>query len=238
MRDSKQRLAVVTGASRGVGLAIAQRLLADGWRVATIDREPVDVAGVRAFGADLGNPAEIETVCATLKADGVAIDGIVNNAAVQGGAPIGEQSLADWQRFLDINITAPWLLIKGLAPLLADQASIVNVGSVASVTGFTNRASYVASKHALLGLTRALAVEFAPRIRVNLLCLGTFETPTLLDLAAERLPSFVQRQLLNRLGQPNEAASAAAFLLSPEASFVTGSIMTVDGGMLAKGAAP
>lgn len=231
------RTVVVTGASRGIGEAIARRLVDTGWRVLVLDREPVHLADVALFETDLGDPDAVMHACEAIVSRGEPIHAVVNNAAIQGGEPIGEQSLDDWQRFLDINVTAPWLLVKGLEQSLAGDASILNIGSVASVTGFANRAAYVASKHALLGLTRALAMEFAPRgIRVNLLCLGTFETPTLLELAGDRLPGFANRQLLGRLGQPDEAADAALFLLSAQASFITGSIMTVDGGMLVKGA--
>ena len=243
MSASPSRTAVVTGASRGIGRAIAGALASDGWTVWGVARDAESLAalahetGVQTAVVDLEAPGEIERFFAGLAERGTGVDAVVNNAAIMGGAPIAEQAVGDWERFLKVNVTAPWLVIKYAKPLLAPGASIINVGSVASVSGYANRAAYCASKHALLGMTKALALELAP-VRVNLLCLGSFETPGLQTLAGDRdvHQAFGPRQLLGRLGKVEEAAAAALFLASAQSAFMTGSIMTVDGGMLVKGA--
>lgn len=239
-------VAVVTGASRGIGRAIALRLAEDGWRVWALSRggaeAPETDSRIASLALDVADTAAVARFFAARAKENIRLNVLVNNAAIQGGAPVEEQSQEEWQRFLDVNVTAPWLLAKHALPLLraAEGASIINIGSVASVAGFAERAAYCASKHALAGLTRALAVELAAaRIRVNLLCLGTFDTPGLRALADETpggLAAFAKRQLLNRNGEAEEAAAACAFLASEESGFMTGSVMTVDGGMTSKGA--
>lgn len=239
MGGSDHRLALVTGASKGIGRAVVSQLVADGWSVIAVARDAAglkslsDETGCRTEIVDLADPVALEAFCAGLRAEGARLGAIVNNAAIMGGAPMGQQSRADFQRFFDINVTAPWALVSALLPAMVDGASIINVGSVASVAGFANRTAYCASKHALAGLTKAMAIELAPRdIRANLLVLGTFETPGLVELAGSRLAEFESRQLLNRLGKPEEAARVVAFLVSSAGSFITGASIPVDGGML------
>ena len=245
MNTDNPPIAVVTGASKGIGRAIARRLSADGLVVWALAR---DAAALRELASasprvmtaqvDITDAAAVESFFADRAAAGDSIDVLVNNAALQGGAPITEQSLGSWRRFLDTNVTGAWLMIKHARPLMRAGGSIVNIGSVASLTGFADRAAYCASKHALAGMTRALAAEFAAAgIRVNLLCLGTIDTPGLRRLAAVApggIEAYENRQLMGRLGAAEEAAAACAFLASDESGFMTGSIMTVDGGLLIK----
>lgn len=243
MTQEAPKTALVTGASQGIGRAAVKRLTADGWSVLALARNQDALSdlsretGCAVAPVDLAEAGAIKQFCDAQLAAGTRFGAIVNNAAVMGGAPMGQQTLAEWERFMAINVTAPWALVSGLLTALVPGASIINVGSVASVTGFANRTAYCASKHALAGLTKAMAAELAPKgIRANLLVLGTFETPGLSELAGDRLSEFAARQLLNRLGAPDEAADAIAFLASSASSFMTGSSMTVDGGMLIKGA--
>ncbi len=243
MSASIPRAVVVTGASRGIGRAIAGAFAAGGWSVWGLARDADDLGtladetGAETAMVDLEKPEEIARFFDRLSERGIRLDAVVNNAAIMGGSPIEDQGLDSWERFLRINVTAPWLMIKHAKPLLAPDASIINIGSVASVNGYAKRAAYCASKHALLGMTKALALELAP-VRVNLLCLGSFETPGLTSLAGGQdvHQAFGPRQLLGRLGRVEEAAAAALFLASPQSAFMTGSTMTVDGGMLVKGA--
>ncbi len=229
--------ALVTGGSQGIGAAISSRLARDGWQVIAVSRKPVKGGdGIRREALDVADPNAVSALFGSLKAQGIRLDGLVNNAGIQGGQPIEEQTLEEWQRFLDVNVTGAWAVTRAALPLLSDAAAVVNVGSVASVQGFAGRAAYCASKHALLGLTRALAVELAPRgIRVNHLVLGSFDTPGLGALAAAGglgADAYSERQLLGRLGNAGEAAAACAFLMSEDAHFVTGTSLTVDGGFL------
>lgn len=236
--------ALITGGSRGIGQAVAMQLVDAGWQVISVSRSGLGkneaVKNIKHIVADVSVEKEVKSLFKQLTDQGVQLTALINNAAVQGGKPIEQQSLLEWQQIINLNLTAVWLMIKNALPLMQLGASIINIGSVAAVAGFANRAAYCASKHALLGLTKALACELAPRkIRVNHLCLGTFETPGLAGLASSNnrtIESYSSRQLLQRLGQPFEAADACVFLASDKASFITGSSMTIDGGLLAKGA--
>ena len=245
MSDSQPKTVIVTGASRGIGRAIAAALADEGWLVRGLARGE-DFEGLaehpRATCArvDVSDEAQVRDFFAGLQEEGVAVNALVNNAALQGGAPLGAQSLEDWQRFLSVNVTGPWLMAKHALPLMPAGAAIVNVGSVASVAGFAERAAYCASKHALVGLTKALAAELAPAgVRVNILCLGSFDTPGLRELAQRQgaaLADYAKRQLCGRLGDPDEASAACSFLLSDRNTFMNGALMAVDGGLLVKGA--
>ncbi len=234
---------LITGASKGIGRAMAENLAAGGRQViATSRREPNTPFASQQIEhriADVASEQDVRGLFDDLSKGNTRLSGLVNNAAVQGGRPIHEQDLADWQAMLDINLTGAWLVTKHALPLLDDGASVVNVGSAASVAGFAGRSAYCASKHGLLGLTRALAAELAPRgIRVNHLCLGSFDTPGLQSVAeasGRTAADYADRQLLGRLGEPREAAEACAFLLSDRASFITGTSLTADGGLLNKG---
>lgn len=241
MNGEQGAIAIVTGAAGGIGRAVAERLGLDGWRVLALDKvaDQVpcggEVESITPVTLDLTDPGAIEAFFADMAAERVGV--LVNNAAIQGGGAIEEQSLQDWNLFLALNATAPWLVIKHAKPLLTLDASIINIGSVAAITGFARRAAYCASKHALLGLTRALAAELAP-IRVNMLALGSIDTPGLpapSDRGANPKESYARRQLLNRLGTVSEVADAVAFLASDQSRFITGSAMVVDGGLLVKG---
>ena len=244
MTGPAPRTALVTGASRGIGRAIAERLAADGWTVLALSRsvpkEPFPSTNIRHHAVDVADEAAVLALFEQLKQTETTLGGLVNSAAIQGGKSIREQSRDEWREMLEVNLTGAWQMIKSALPLMADGGAIVNVGSVASVAGFAERSAYCASKHALLGLTKSLAAELAADgIRVNHLCLGSFDTPGLQQLASAKgseASAYASRQLLNRLGEPEEAAAACAFLLSEEAGFITGSSLTVDGGLLTKGA--
>ncbi len=235
---------LITGAGRGIGRAIAEHMASKGWWVAAASRTapepPFGSRRIDHFPVDVADEDAVIGLIGTLHGMGVRLSGLVNNAALQGGKPILEQTGEEWRAMLDVNLTGAWQTTKHALRILDDGASVVNVGSVASVAGFAGRASYCASKHGLLGLTRALAVELAPRrIRVNHLCLGGYDTPGLRSLAESGggdVADYANRQLSGRLGDPAEAAHACAFLLSGQAGFITGTSLTADGGLLAKGA--
>jgi NAD(P)-dependent dehydrogenase (short-subunit alcohol dehydrogenase family) len=239
------RIAVVTGTAQGIGAAIARRLSLEGAIVYALDRVPSaipagDDRAIRHRVLDLTDLQGIRDVFGELATSHGRCDIVVNNAGIPGEGALQDLTVEAWNRVFAVNVTAPMLVCQAAAPLLGPGGSIVNLASVAAHIGFAERAAYCASKAAVLGLTRALAVELAPAgVRVNCLCPGTVQTPWIDRLVGDgeeapaRLSRMQGRQLLGRLGAPDEIAAAVAFLASDDASFITGSILTADGGMLA-----
>lgn len=231
---------VVTGAGRGIGRAVVDRFLAEGARVAAIDLEPPDEGDAERLswhGFDISNEDAVAAFFGGLS----RCDVLVNNAGIPGEGALDALSIEHWNRVFAVNVTAQMLMAQAAVPLMPAGASIINLSSVAAHLGFAERAAYCASKSAVLGLTRALAVELADRgVRVNCLCPGTVDTPWIARLVGdgrdreERLRRMADRQSLGRLGTPGEIAAAIAFLASGDASFVTGAILMADGGMTIK----
>ncbi|MEO8752151.1 MAG: SDR family oxidoreductase [Casimicrobiaceae bacterium] len=240
-------LAIVTGAASGVGLATARRLVADGYRVAALDRDGTGIAQlaqespqkITPWEIDLAHLAGIEGFMRKLIADLGPPDALVNNAGIALVATALDNELDAWQRVIDVNLTAPMLLSRAVLPSMIERGggSIVNVASVAAFRGVRKRAAYCAAKSGLVGLTRSMTADFAHHgIRINAICPGTVETGyTQAVLAVAEDPAatrefMTQRQLIGRMGTPEEVAAAIAFLLSPQASFFYGSAIIIDGG--------
>lgn len=228
---------VVTGAGRGIGRAVVSLFLAEGARVAAVDLElpqgESDTERLSWHGFDITD----EGAVAAFFASRSRCDVLVNNAGIAGEGALAALTTAHWNRVFAVNVTSQMLMARAAVPLMPIGASIVNLASVAAHLGFAERAAYCASKSAVLGLTRALAVELAGRVRVNCLCPGTVDTPWISRLAGEgtdrkeRMAAMARRQAMGRLGTPDEIAAAVAFLASEDASFITGAILTADGGM-------
>jgi NAD(P)-dependent dehydrogenase (short-subunit alcohol dehydrogenase family) len=240
-------LAIVTGAASGVGLATARRLVADGYRVAALDRDAEGLERlvrelpekVTPRQIDLARLAELEGFMQKLIGDLGPPSALVNNAGIALVGTALDGDLAAWQRVIDINLTAPMLLSRAVLPSMIERGggSIVNVASVAAFRGVRKRAAYCAAKSGLVGLTRSMTADFAHQgIRINAICPGTVETGyTQAVLAVAEDPAatrefMTQRQLIGRMGTPEEIADAIAFLLSPQASFFYGSAIIIDGG--------
>ena len=245
------RTALVTGGSRGLGLEIAEGLADAGAHVWITARraqwldpalEHLRQRGARAdaVACDIGDPAQVETLLAHLAAQGVAIDILVNNAGLTWAAPPEAMPIERWRQVLDVNLTAAFLLARGLAPGMRSRGfgRIVNVASVAGLvgtpSGLMDAVGYSTSKAALIGLTRDLAVKWAPDgITVNAVAPGFFRTrmsEALIDRAADAI---VASTPMGRIGHEGELKGAVMFLASPAASYVTGQVLAVDGGATA-----
>jgi NAD(P)-dependent dehydrogenase (short-subunit alcohol dehydrogenase family) len=248
METLQGKHAVVTGASRGIGLAIARTLCAHGASVTLMAR---DARALEAAASDLGGDTAWQTVDVT-DADGVAaafaragaVDILVNNAGQAASAPFGRTDAALWQRMLDVNLTGAYHCIKAALPGMLDAGwgRVVNVASTAGLTGYRYVSAYCAAKHGLVGLTRALALEVANRgVTVNAVCPGFTDTDIVADAVANivrktgRTADGARAQLAaanpqGRLVQPDEVAHAVAWLCMPGAAAMNGQAIAVAGG--------
>ncbi|WP_028839508.1 MULTISPECIES: SDR family NAD(P)-dependent oxidoreductase [Thermomonas] len=237
------KVALVTGGARGIGAAIVRRLHADGARVAITD--VLDDAG-RALAAELGErtayfhhdvgdeAAWVDTLAAaTARFGGLHV--LVNNAGIFHPGQIADAAVSDVEQQFRVNQLGPFLGMKhAQAPLrAAGGGSIVNISSIAGQLGFPNAAAYVGTKWAVRGMTKTAALELAPaQIRVNSVHPGFIDTPMLDNNPPEANQAGIEATPLKRIGKPEEIAAAVAFLAGPDAGFVTGAELTVDGGWI------
>ena len=239
------RVAVVTGAGSGMGLAIARRLAADGNRVAMFDVSGDAVgAAAAAIGADampivvdVSNRPGIETALALVRHQFGPIEIMVTSAGIDRFTSFVDISVDDWQQMIDVNLTGTFHCVQAAVPdmLAAGWGRIVTISSSSAQSGSARMAHYVASKGGVVGLTKALALELAPKgITVNTIPPGFIDTP-MARKAEERgdLPSFdavIARTPVRRAGTPEDIAAACSFLCSDEASYITGQSINVNGG--------
>ncbi|MDQ1084802.1 MULTISPECIES: SDR family NAD(P)-dependent oxidoreductase [Microbacterium] len=234
-------LVVLTGAARGQGAAHAELLVGRGYAVLVADVRDEEgeatARGLRAVGADatyrhldVTSEADWSALAADIRTSGASLRGLVNNAGILRHHVIAETSVDEWEQQFAVNARSAFLGIRALAPLMADGGSIVNVSSTAALVGATGYAAYSASKAALLGLTRAAAVELAPRVRVNAICPGGVATAMNDDEPAGGSSSAAP---LGRRARVDEISPLVAYLISDDAAFMTGSALTIDGGLTA-----
>lgn len=244
---------VVTGASQGIGRAIAERFARDGREVWALARSKEALHTLRAAHptikprvVDMSRPDEVTAACAEILAEGTPAV-LVNNAGIAISAPLRKTSLEDYEQVMAVNVRAPFLLCRELSPSMASAGfgRIINIASTAGLKGFRYTSAYCASKHALVGLTRSLALELATKgVTVNAVCPGWTDTD-MLARSAEAIASTTGRSeqdaretiaRMNPMGrfvQPDEVAELCAFLASDAAGAITGVTYAVDAGELA-----
>ncbi len=242
------RVALVTGAGSGIGRAIAARFLQEGAAVVLCEqdrpagedaREELSSLGaVRLALLDVSREAEVAKAVAESLAWRGRLDVLVNNAGFLGafGKPIEELDLALWQRTLDVNLTAPFLLAKHSAPhLRAQRGSVVNISSTRAEMSEPNTEAYAASKGGLSALTHALAISLGPEVRVNAIAPGWIATeawkPRAQRSEPELRPIDHAQHPVGRVGRPEDVAALALYLVGSESDFMTGQVLTLDGGM-------
>ncbi|MDA9450475.1 MULTISPECIES: SDR family oxidoreductase [Bradyrhizobium] len=238
----KDKIAVVTGASRGIGAAIATGLQDGGATVFGLSRSGTAPQGVAALACDLSDDKAIESAFRTIAAQGGRIDALVNAAGISLPPQSAESELARFRATVATDLTGVYATILAAYPLLkkAGSAAIVNVTSINSIRGFPGNPGYVAAKAGLAGLTRALAADYAPDgIRVNALAPGYVATEMTAKSFADPVMHEERRRhtMLGRWGQPVDMVGAAVFLASEASAYVTGQEIFVDGGWIAKGLA-
>lgn len=250
--DLRGRRIVLVGGAGDIGTAMVGQFLSLGARLAVLDR---DLAALERLRDKLGDPAMLEilpvdvtdeaAMAGTFARLGPRIDGLVNAAGIENApAPIAGFDLATFRKVMDVNVTGVFLGLKYAVPLMAGApggGAIVNLGSTGAIKGAALMSAYVASKHAVVGLTRAAAVECGPQgIRVNAICPGPIEGRMIRsiyggsgDAPSEQAVARMAQIPSRRFGQPEEVARVTAFLLSPASSFINGALLSVDGGICA-----
>ena len=232
------RRILVTGAASGIGRAIAELFLDAGAQVALLDRHapaPIPAAEDRVvcLTADVTDAASVTAAVAHAAQVFGGLDGVVNSAGIANTAKVAELNLGDWRQVLEVNLTGTLIVLQACEPWLRDApgATVVNVSSGQGLRPSPGRAAYAAAKAGVIGLTRCLAQEWGPAVRVNSLCPGVVDTPMAqLGYGGGAVAELASRYALGRIGETHEMALAALYLSSAESAFVTGIAMAVDGG--------
>ena len=233
----------ITGAGRGIGRAIAEAFLRQGWVVWALVRQESQLGALSKLGDaryvhfDASDEGSVFEAAKRLQRE--SLNALINNAGVALSSPLAKTTTEEFLRVQRINVTAPFILCRELMPLMAKNGGgrVINIASTASRKGFKYTSAYCASKHALLGLTRSLAVDYGPHgIRTNTLSPGFILSERAIDWmnGGPRREEAMRIGIpLRRPGEPAEIAAVVAFLLSDDASFINGAVIPVDGGALA-----
>jgi 3alpha(or 20beta)-hydroxysteroid dehydrogenase len=242
MGELNGKVALITGAARGLGAAIAEVFVREGASVIGTDlllQEGQDQMrrlgpAARFIAHDVTREDHWSKAVDFARSEFGGLDILVNNAGLSGIYPFEETTPEVWQRLVSVMQTAPYLGMRSVLPHMsrAGGGSIVNIASTNSLQGMAQSAAYTAAKHGVLGLTRALALEYATTgIRINAVCPGAMKTPMLRIAFGEQMESFATHIPAGRLSDPHEVAEVVSFLASPRASYCIGAAFVVDGGM-------
>jgi NAD(P)-dependent dehydrogenase (short-subunit alcohol dehydrogenase family) len=246
-----RKVILITGGGAGIGRASALRFAAEGATVIAVDRDAaaaeetaqmVRAAGGRAEAevADVAQPTAVKLLFGTVSARHPRLDVLFNNAGIVLGGTAEETSLEEWERSLRVNLTSMYLCCREAIPIMKPQGGgvILNTASVAGLLGVKNRFAYSASKAGVVGLTKSIAIDYlADGIRCNCLCPGTVDTPSWRRRVADSpdpeaaLRDMIARQPMGRVGTAEEIAALAAYLVSDEAAYTTGTAVFIDGGL-------
>lgn len=239
----KNKNVVVTGAAKGIGAACVNAFLAEGANVAMLDlsyKDPVKREGNKLFlHCDVSNQKQVMDCMSKIKAELGLIDVLVNNAGIQRYGTVTDTSVEQWDEVMNVNLKSLFLCSKYALPYMLEKGSgvVVNIASVQAFLSQDKVAAYTTAKSAILGLTRSIAIDYAPNIRCVAVCPGTIDTPMLRDsFALSPNPDLVLQEcidmhLANRIGKPEEVANLVLFLSSEKAAFITGQAFRIDGGL-------
>ncbi len=236
---------IVTGANRGIGKALALGLAADGYPVAMVGRslekleaargEAADPDRIRCYEADIARHEDVRAAVAAIEADGDGIHGLVNNAGITRDGLVMRLSPEQWQEVLDVNLTGTFFFTRAIAPLMMRQRSgrIVNISSVIGLAGNAGQANYAASKAGIVAMTKSVARELGGRgVTCNAIAPGFIETDMTADLPEKVRTDMLKSIPLKRFGTVSDLLGAVRFMLSPDAAWITGQTLVVDGGMV------
>jgi 3-oxoacyl-[acyl-carrier protein] reductase len=243
MRLLENRVAVVTGSTRGIGLAIARTFASHGASVvisgtklkeAEAVKADIEAQGARAAAVqvDVRDPVQIQQMVETAVSELGGLDILVNNAGIAIDAPLEEMKLEDWKAVIDTNLTGYFLCTQTAAAVMLKQKRgvIVNLSSISGKVGYAEQVNYSAAKAGIVGLTKASAKALAPHIRVNVLLPGTTRSDMTESLGPEVLAQRAAETPLGRIAEPEEVANVVLFLASDMSSFMTGAVVQVTGG--------
>lgn len=238
MKRLEGKVAVVTGGSRGLGQAMCERFASEGAKVVAIDMAELAYKNdnVEFYKLNVTSPEDINKFKEYMIEKYHKVDILVNNAGITRDAMTRKMTDEMWDLVINVNLKGVFNMVRAFGPLMEENnyGSIINISSVVGVFGNIGQANYAASKAGVIGLTKTWAKEFArkgAKVRCNAIAPGYIMTDMLKTVPEDLLEKFAKLTMLGRLGQPNEIASAAAFLASDDASYVTGQVLEVNGGM-------
>jgi acetoacetyl-CoA reductase len=237
------KLAIVTGGTRGIGLEISKSLIADGYAVvafyhgndAAAEQAEVDVPGLRAFKCDVADYDVCQAAVTDIEAQHGGVSVLVNNAGITRDGFLHKMTADQWRAVLSTNLDSCFNMCRAVVPGMRErqQGRIVNISSINGQKGQLGQTNYAAAKAGMIGFTKALALENASKgITVNAICPGYIETDMTADMNPDVLSSIIKQIPVARMGKPSEIGAAVAFLCGDAAAFITGATLSVNGGQL------